>query len=190
MPQHQPLTDLLLRAAKPPERGTATLWDGTLKHFGVRISCGGAKSFIILLGSGRRQAIGRYPTITLAKAREKAKAILAERTLGKHRPNSISWKKVLEFYLAHVKTKNRPRTYDEYERGYVGTSLSATRSLPISPSRISPPSWRGSAIRRHSRSTRLFTSRRSSTGQSTKNISAAIRYSRSSKANPGDANGS
>lgn len=116
MPQHQPLTDLLLRAAKPPERGTTTLWDGTLKHFGVRISSGGAKSFIILLGSGRRQAIGRYPTITLAKAREKAKAILAERTLGKHRPNSISWKKGIELYLAHVKTKNRPRTYNEYER--------------------------------------------------------------------------
>lgn len=116
MPQHQPLTDLLLRAAKPPERGTTTLWDGTLKHFGVRISSGGAKSFIILLGSGRRQAIGRYPTITLAKAREKAKAILAERTLGKHRPNSISWKKAIELYLAHVKTKNRSRTYNEYER--------------------------------------------------------------------------
>lgn len=116
MPQYQPLTDLLLRAAKPPERGTTTLWDGTLKHFGVRISSGGAKSFIILVGSGRRQAIGRYPTITLAKAREKAKAILAERTLGKHRPNSISWKKALELYLAHVKTKNRKRTYDEYDR--------------------------------------------------------------------------
>ncbi|TQF27452.1 hypothetical protein UNPF46_30800 [Bradyrhizobium sp. UNPF46] len=106
----------MLRAAKPPECGTTTLWDGTLKHFGIRISSGGAKSFIVLLGSGRRQAIGRYPTITLAKAREKAKAILAERTLGKHRPNSISWKKALELYLAEAKTKNRPRTYKEYER--------------------------------------------------------------------------
>jgi hypothetical protein len=28
--------------------------------FGVRINKGGAKSFIVLLGSGRRQAIGRY----------------------------------------------------------------------------------------------------------------------------------
>ncbi|WFU79180.1 tyrosine-type recombinase/integrase [Bradyrhizobium sp. CIAT3101] len=114
--QHPPLTDVLLRAAKPPERGTTTLWDGTLKHFRIRISSGGAKSFIILLGSGRRQAIGRYPAISLAKAREKAKAILAERTLGKHRPNSISWKKALELYLADAKTKNRPRTYNEYER--------------------------------------------------------------------------
>lgn len=116
MPRHQPLTDVLLRAVKPPEHGTTTLWDGTLKHFGVRISSGGAKSFIVLLGSGRRQAIGRYPTITLAQARDKAKTILAERTLGKHRPNSISWKKALELYLAEAKTKNRPRTYNEYER--------------------------------------------------------------------------
>lgn len=83
MPRHQPLTDLLLRGAKPPERGATKLRDGTLKPFGIRISSGGAKSFIILLGSGRREAIGRYPTIMLAKAREKAKAILAERALDK-----------------------------------------------------------------------------------------------------------
>jgi integrase len=116
VPQHQALTDMTLRTAKLPERGTTTLWDGSLKHFGLRISKGGAKSFIVLLGSGRRQAIGRYPTITLAQAREKAKKILAERTLGKHQPNSISWKKALELYLAEVKTKNRLRTYMEYKR--------------------------------------------------------------------------
>jgi integrase len=116
VPQHQALTDMTLRTAKLPERGTTTLWDGTLKHFGVRISKGGAKSFIVLVGSGRRQAIGRYPTITLAQAREKAKAVLAERTLGKHRPHSISWKKALDLYLTEVKAKNRPRTHEEYER--------------------------------------------------------------------------
>jgi integrase len=116
VPQHQALTDMTLRTAKLPERGTTTLWDGSLKHFGFRISKGGAKSFIVLLGSGRRQAIGRYPTITLAQAREKAKKILAERTLGKHQPSSISWKRALDLYLAEVKSKNRTRTYDEYER--------------------------------------------------------------------------
>jgi hypothetical protein len=61
----------MLRAAKPPERGTATLWDGAQKHFGVRISQGGAKSFIILSGSGRRQSIG----ISLASARTRAKEL-------------------------------------------------------------------------------------------------------------------
>jgi integrase len=105
-----------LRAAKPPVRGTITLWDGALKHFGLRINKGGAKSFIVLLGSGRRQAIGRYPEISLAQAREKAKTILAERTLGKHRPNNISWKKATKEYLGWIEENRRPHTHHEYAR--------------------------------------------------------------------------
>lgn len=107
---------MTLRTAQPPASGTATLWDGTLKHFGVRISKGGAKSFIVLLGSGRRQAIGRYPIISLAQAREKAKIILAERALGKHQPKRISWKKALAEYLKWVEENRRPRTAAEYSR--------------------------------------------------------------------------
>ena len=107
---------MTLRTAPLPERDTTTLWDGTLKHFGVRISKGGAKSFIVLLGSGRRRAIGRYPALSLAKAREKAKIILAERALGKHGPSNITWRKALEKYLEAVKAKNRPHTHHEYSR--------------------------------------------------------------------------
>jgi integrase len=107
---------MTLRTVQPPASGTTTLWDGTLKHFGIRISQGGAKSFIVLLGSGQRQAIGRYPTITLAQARDKAKAILAERTLGKHRPRSVSWKQAVEEYLDWVKENRRPHTHHEYAR--------------------------------------------------------------------------
>ena len=107
---------MTLKTAPLPERGTATLWDGSLKHFGVRISKGGAKSFIVLLGSGRRQAIGRYPVLSLAKAREKAKIILAERALGKHQSGAISWKKAIERYLDFVKRNRRPHTHHEYAR--------------------------------------------------------------------------
>src|SRR5260370_36631728 len=114
VPQHQVLTDMTLKTAPPPERGTATLWDGSLKHFGVRISKGGAKSFIVLLGSGRRQAIGRYPALSLAKAREKAKIILAERALGKHGPSNISWKKAIAQYLDFVKPNRRPHPHHKY----------------------------------------------------------------------------
>lgn len=116
MPQRQQITDAFLRAAKPPAVGTTTMWDGTLKHFGVRISQGGAKSFIILVGSGRRQTIGRFPTISIAQARLKAKSILAERTLGRHQPQTISWDAARDQYLQAVKGKTRPRTHQEYER--------------------------------------------------------------------------
>jgi integrase len=77
---------------------------------------GGAKSLIVLLGSGRRQAIGRYPALSLAKAREKAKIILAERAIGKHQPSAISWKKAVAEYLEVVKAKRRPHTHHEYAR--------------------------------------------------------------------------
>jgi hypothetical protein len=115
VPQHAVLTDVSLRAAKPPENGAVTLWDGALKHFGVRIR-GGAKSFIVLLGSGRRQVIGRFPTISLSQARTKAKMLLAERTLGRHQPKSTSWDTALPTFLALCEKKNRTRTHSEYAR--------------------------------------------------------------------------
>src|SRR5208282_5154755 len=108
--------DISLRTANAPDAGTITLWDGSLKHFGVRISQGGAKSFIVLLGSGRRQVIGRFPTISLSQARTKAKMLLAERTLGRHQPKSTSWDTALPTFLALCEKKNRTRTHSEYAR--------------------------------------------------------------------------
>jgi Arm domain-containing DNA-binding protein len=110
------LTDVLLRAIEPPHTGTLTLWDTNLKHFGIRVSCGGAKSFVVLMGSGRRHAIGRYPTITLAQARTKARQILAERVLGRFQPQTITWDAARDEFLAHVERENRPRTHTEYTR--------------------------------------------------------------------------
>jgi integrase len=91
------------------------LWDGSLKHFGLRVAPGGTKSFIVLLGSGRRQAIGRYPTIKLADARAKAKRILAERTLGRHHTSPIGWQTAVEKFLeARRAAKIKERTVCQY----------------------------------------------------------------------------
>ena len=106
------LTETALLAAKP----NTTLWDGAVNHFGIRIAPGGTKTFIVLLGSGRRHKIGRYPTLTLAMARAKAKRLLAERALGRYQPQTITWETALDEFLAHVARKNRPRTHQEYGR--------------------------------------------------------------------------
>lgn len=116
MAAHATLTELALSNTKPPDKGTLTLWDGAQKHFGARISQGGTKSFIVLLGSGRRQTIGHYPTLSIAAARAKAKQILAERTLGKYAPKSTAWKTAVDEFAIHAKATTRPRTYDEYRR--------------------------------------------------------------------------
>ena len=127
---HATLTEIALRAAKP-ERGRAvTIWDGALKHFGVRVSPGGTKSFVVLLGSGRRHAIGRYPTISLAEARMKAKQLLAERTLGRFQTKNITWDVAVEQYLAVCESSVRAHTSKEYRRclkayfGFGSTRLS------------------------------------------------------------------
>src|ERR1700676_3050995 len=111
------LTDISVRALPPPTKGQKTHWDDTLKNFGCRVSQGGTKSFVVQHGADRRLiTIGRYPVITLAEARVEAKRILAELTLGRHRPRTARWDEALELYLAACAEKNRKRTVHAYTR--------------------------------------------------------------------------
>jgi integrase len=109
------LTELAVKNARPPERGTVTLWD-TLKGFGLRISSGGTKTWIVLIASGRRQSIGRWPLVSLSEARQEARRILAEKQLGKVRPRFKSFSEAKREYLAECQKKNKASTYREYER--------------------------------------------------------------------------
>jgi integrase len=95
------LTDMTIQKLSIPERGQKVHPDDTLPGFGVRVSQGGTKTFVLCIGEERRRVtIGRYPIVSLAQAREKAKHILAERQLGiVHKP-SPSFATVREEYLA------------------------------------------------------------------------------------------
>lgn len=93
------LSDAGLRSFQTPEKGTVDYWDTKLPSFGCRVSQGGAKTFILKLDNSRR-AIGRYPIISLSEARTEAKRLLAEKTLGKVRPQSITFPAALELFLA------------------------------------------------------------------------------------------
>jgi integrase len=106
------LNDLNLRSLKPPPKGQIDYWDSSFREgaFALRISQGGAKTFVLKLDNARR-AIGRYPVITLSEARTEAKKILAERTLGRVRPGSISFATAKELFLAEKKKTRRPRTH-------------------------------------------------------------------------------
>ncbi len=111
------LTDISVRSLKPPERGQTTYWDTSLKGFGCRTSQGGTRSFVLMYGANRKlTTIGRYPNISLSEARKEAKRILAQHTLGKHRPITISFEAAQERFLEDCKAKNRPRTVSDYER--------------------------------------------------------------------------
>jgi len=107
------LSDFTLKQLPAPERGQITVWD-ELSPLGVRVSQGGAKTFIVMLGSGKRHMIGRYPVVKLAQAREAANRLKAEKTLGRIFPAATSLSEARKEYLAQITVRQNTRAY--YER--------------------------------------------------------------------------
>jgi integrase len=80
------LTDNFARKALPPARGQTLLWDGEVKGFALRITAGGAKSFVLDYRAGGRQrrfTIGSYPDWSVQAARQCAKDLKREIDLGR-----------------------------------------------------------------------------------------------------------
>jgi integrase len=64
---------------KPPASGQKDHWDASMPGFGLRVSAGGQKSWVVMYrheGVKRRYTIGNYPAMSLADAREQAADIL------------------------------------------------------------------------------------------------------------------
>ena len=113
------LTDVSVRAVPTPARGQITIWDKS-SPLGVRVSQGGARTFIVMVGAGKRHVIGRVGIIPLAHARTESKRIVAERTLGIFRPKpppSIIFEAALSEYLTEHFVTRRPATLREATRG-------------------------------------------------------------------------
>ena len=130
------LTELGLRALQPPETGQKDHFDDSLPGFGIRISQGGARSFFVFSGSKHqreRTTIGRYPLVSLAQAREIAKALLAERTLNQHRPPSIKFEEAYQQFKKMHCARKRPRTSKASRRN--------ARSSPITGLRLLTGNW-------------------------------------------------
>lgn len=114
------LTDLQIKRLKPPASGQKAVFDDAMPGFGLRVSQGGSKSFIVMYGPKRRlRTIGRYPDVSLAEARKNARRLLAGlQDTGK----AVSQRERLTFvqararFLADSKSRNKPRTYRDYSR--------------------------------------------------------------------------
>ena len=73
------ITARAITALKPPTSGQIDYWDTSLPGFGVRVSYGGCKAWIVMYRVGRRKrrlTLGTCPPMTLAAARDLAKAAL------------------------------------------------------------------------------------------------------------------
>jgi integrase len=111
------LNDVVVRTLSPPDHGQRTFYDDALPNFGIRVSQGGTRTFVVRHGHERHLVtIGRYPIISLSDARQLAREKLAEVVLGKKHTKAKRWNTALTEYLAHCKTKNRSGTVEEYER--------------------------------------------------------------------------
>lgn len=132
------LTDRTIAALPPPASGQQFHADRSIPGFGIRVSQGGAKAFVLTLGAERRRiTIGRYPIVSLAQAREKAKTLLARRQLGLDKPLSPRFEEVREEYLAERDRKvRRPtRQRDDY-LFRLFHSLSGKRIADITPKEV------------------------------------------------------
>jgi hypothetical protein len=86
------MTDVSVRALQPPETGRNMFWDKSFPGFGLRISQGGAKAWVMIDPRSRRrtkETIGRYPVIDLKTARSEAKRRLAEYTPSEGRRRAL-----------------------------------------------------------------------------------------------------
>jgi integrase len=95
------LSDLSVRALPVPQHGQKMHWDDTLKGFGVRVSQGGTRTFVLMHGRARTlTTIGKVGVISLKDARGEARRILAERTLGRLSERSdISFEEAVDKFL-------------------------------------------------------------------------------------------
>ncbi|MFO6466236.1 tyrosine-type recombinase/integrase [Jannaschia sp. KMU-145] len=115
------LTDLQIKRLKVPERGQKTYYDPSLRGFGVRVSQGGTKTFVVLFGPDRRRrSLGRYPDISLAEARVLAKQAQLDIALEALHPKvsvpKLTFPIARTKFLSDCETRTKPHTVGEYRR--------------------------------------------------------------------------
>ena len=137
------LSDLTIRNLTKPARGQFEIWDTRLPGFGVRVSHGGTKSFVLVYrfqGRSRRMTLGRCGILSLADARQLALQALravalgqdpgAEKLKARRIPPIQQFDRFVDHFLAsYARTKNK--TAGESERLLRREFVSCWRNRPI-----------------------------------------------------------
>jgi integrase len=102
------LNDSFARVASP-----GIHWDDKLKGFGLRVGKN-RRAWLTRVGRGRNHRLGIFPLMSAAQAREHAKTLLAEKTLGKVIPKSHAFEDALTEFIEDAKQRLRPSTIRQY----------------------------------------------------------------------------
>lgn len=102
------LNDSFARVATP-----GIHWDEKLKGFGLRVGKN-RRAWLARVGRGRNHRLGIFPLMTAAQAREHARQILAERTLGKVIPKSHPFEDARTEFLENCTARLRAGTLRQY----------------------------------------------------------------------------
>jgi len=105
------LTEQTIRSLPVPSQGQLAYWDATFKTFGIRVSCGGSKTFV-LKHQNRLHTLGRYPIISLKDARSEARRRLSTQ----HFPERLNPQSVIKDYLAIKARETRSSSFKHTER--------------------------------------------------------------------------
>ena len=105
--------------------------DSTITGFGVRVTSGGVKSFIVekrIQGKVRRVTLGKYGELSVDQAREEAMRFLGENATGKTPVATIKHQRdskvtLLETFEDYIQTRKdlKPSTIHDYRRSINGS---------------------------------------------------------------------
>src|SRR5215472_18604722 len=116
------LTDLGVRRLKlpSPERRIDTRYDSVVGGLILQVSYGGAKTWRVLSyrgGRTRSVALGRFPDVSVAEARKRAKAFQLDPVAALKKADAESFAAVVATYLER-QVDGRLRTADEVHRTF------------------------------------------------------------------------
>jgi len=139
------LTKTVVERIAPPEKGQILIWDSSIQGFGLRVTAGGARTYIAearVNGKTRRVKLGRHGAITAEEARQEAKAKLGAMAKGsdpsaekkREEALSVTLKTVAETYLANRRTRTglplKERTKADI-RYHLKSSFPTWRDKPV-----------------------------------------------------------
>jgi len=103
---HKILTEVTVKNTPPPKAGQDEHFDAALPGFALRVTPKGTKSFVFFYrvnGKQRRSTLGRYPALSLADARDRAREILRLLDAGED-PRRKRYEQEKEIETAQVDT--------------------------------------------------------------------------------------